>query len=78
MLIAALVTGDPKIVYLQGNAEKSSECTYNRGKGPKGEDFFVCKCMIRPSLGVNSCSMVVDSPSGVQFAHKLVKWSNVK
>ena len=78
MLIAALVTDDPLIVYYEGSEEKTHECSYNRGKGPGGEDFFVCRCAIRPKQGVAACSMIVDSPAPVKYAYKLLKWNYAK
>ena len=78
VLVAALVTGDPQLVYLEGTEDKTHECTYNRGRGPEGEDFFVCRCAIRPRQGVAGCAMIVDSLAEVQYAYKLLKWNYAK
>jgi hypothetical protein len=72
--VAFLVQGTPHMIFLQGDENKTSQCQMTPGKGPNGENFFVCPCYIRPQTGGQHCSAIVDDPD-TAYAYKLHGWN---
>lgn len=82
LLLAVKCPGSLTLEFLQGHEQfRSDECYNDPSLSDDGSNFVICPCNIRPKLkqgGAKSCLMLVKSEEELQFAYKLIEWSDAK
>ena len=66
----------PAFEFMQGDQVLTAQCTNEPSVVDDGDNFIICPCSIQPKKTTDFCSIIVDTPSQVKFAYKLLGWNH--